>query len=249
MEWELHSFFFTHVSSLASLDSIVIHASGFMPTFPLRENYSPWRGWKIPLSCNQSCCLFSCQTWGPWVLRSLSLLAVPPSLPKRSPSLMEQHMRVGLVYTSSRGLFRQAFPNEAEHKLSGGPPVTQDGSVSCPICSSRVDVPHCAVGFWGGAGSNIPHPWLPCLSRGCQNTLAAASHTGVQNLGKLINHMSRDTSPRSAGRQRPFLDPRLRSDKFNTTNFLSFDINLTSFLCDRSSYRISETFPHVTSRA
>lgn len=86
---------------------------------------SPWRGREIPLSCNQSCCLFSCQTWGAWVFRSLSLLVVLPSLPKCSPSLTKQHMRVGLVYTSSLALFRQVFLNEAEHKLSGGPPVTR----------------------------------------------------------------------------------------------------------------------------
>lgn len=49
-------------------------------SFPLHCNYSPWRGWKNPPSCNQSCCLFSCQTWGPWALRSLSLLEALLSL-------------------------------------------------------------------------------------------------------------------------------------------------------------------------
>lgn len=78
------SFFFTYVSCLASLDSIVIWASDFMQSlchsfFTKTILHGEAEN---PPSCNHSCCLFSCQTWGPWALRSLSLLEALLSLPQ-----------------------------------------------------------------------------------------------------------------------------------------------------------------------
>lgn len=122
LEWLLF-FFFAYVSCLSSSDSIVIWASDFMPSLchSLFTKTILHGETENPPSCNQSCCLFSCQTWGPWALRSISLLEALLSLPKCFLSFAEHHAHHGLVYSALLALFRQISLNEAERKLSGGP--------------------------------------------------------------------------------------------------------------------------------
>jgi len=135
-----------------------------------------------PPSCNHSCCLFNCQTWGPWALRSLSLLEALLSLPKCFLSFTEHHASRGPVYSALFALFRQISLNEAERKLSGGP-VTRCWIRWISLPSYLLILGGCSllccgllragVYFLEGVASDIPYQ---C----CQNTLAAASHTKAE---------------------------------------------------------------------
>ncbi len=100
--------------------------------------------------------------------------------------------------------------------------------VSCPICSSRVDVPCCAVGFWGPG----------CIFwRGLVLILRLSA---VKTLWQLLptlkskphrTHKSHEPVTQVCGTLKAIF-------QFSTRSFFFFGINLSSFFCDRHVFTL-----------